>query len=141
MSIQLETLRRHAGTLVDDGKSTQSEGLYDHIWRLRKHPDDAVLPNNRKALERNLKDFLHSAFALDQGSLDRNCLYAFSRLGTELSKIATRCETIEATKDWIRLRLILDISLDAIIAGDMQPYEEMVPPELSANGIEFSIFD
>ena len=136
-----EILRRHAGIFFEDDGSTQTECLYEKIWKLRKQPDDVTLPENLQSLERYLNEFLSSAFALDQKILDINCLYAFTRLGTELSKAAIRCETIGGTKEWLRLRLVLDVSFDAIIAGDMHPYEEMVPHEFSAIGVTFSFLD
>lgn len=130
-------LRHHAGLLFNDPKPIDSISLDEIILSLNRQPDEIRLQDNVSRLEVALREFLSSAFALDQRALERICLYAFSRIGAELSFAAYRCEAIESGAEWIRLRLILDICLDAIIAGDMQPYEEMVRHELSAKGVDF----
>ena len=132
------TLRRHAGLLTPSDPATTVASLDHELLRFMADPDDLGRFGDGMALDPPLRDFLRAAFALDQDCLERTCLYAFSRLGTEITIRARLCETLAGKQAWLRLRMVLDISLNAILAGDMQPYEDTVLHELLARGIEFS---
>jgi hypothetical protein len=133
-----ETLLRHAGLALHYDPAAKPENLDYQLLRYMADPDDLGLPGRGNELDPSLRDFLRAAFALDQDCLDRSCHYAFSRLGTEVTIRARLCETPDGMQSWLRLRMVLDVSLDAILAGDMQPYEDTVLHELLARGIEFS---
>lgn len=137
MPVSTNMMLHHAGITHDD-LGLQNEGsLYEHIWQLRKRPDDILILGCAQALDDSLKEFLLISFELVSFYKNKDFLYSFSRIGTTISITSASCGDINAMRAWLRLRVILDISLDAIFAGDMQPLEEMIGYELLGNGIVF----
>lgn len=140
MPTQSETLLSHAGLGATRSAFVPQGTLFDcirRIRRIRRTPDEISDAAVASQLDAALSNFLSCMFHLDQAMLERVNSYAVSRVGCSISDAAQSCQTSDGRARWLRLRLILDLSWDAILAGDMRPYAQNVGYDLRERGVEF----